>query len=123
MRPRVSTVLFVIASFLGLFFSAYSTSDFVEHLDRQVHAIHCSFIPGLAAADPSAGSGCHTALMSAYSSVFRAWVWGGLPMSLLGMATFAFLLFRGIELWANKRQDDSDDWHGPGLHPRPVIAT
>lgn len=107
MRPRISTILFILSSFLGLFFTAYSTSDFIEHLDRQVHAIHCSFVPGLIAADASASSGCHTALMSPYSSILRAWVWGGLPMSLLGMATFAFLLFRGAELWANRKQDDS----------------
>lgn len=106
MRSRISTVLFILSAFFGLFFSGYSTSDFVEHLDRQVHAIHCSFVPGLIAADASASSGCHTALMSPYSSILRSWVWGGLPLSLLGMATFAFLLFRGVELLANQKQDD-----------------
>jgi uncharacterized membrane protein len=107
MRPRVPHILFVVAALAGLVFSAFSTSDFVQHLDRQVHAIHCSFIPGLAAVDASGSSGCHTALMSPYSSILRTHVWGGLPLALLGVATFAFLLFRGIELLVNKRQNDT----------------
>ena len=30
----------------GLVFAGVSTYDFVQHLDRQVHSLHCSFIPG-----------------------------------------------------------------------------
>jgi hypothetical protein len=36
-----------IAAALGLVFAAYSTYDYAEQLDRRVHAVHCSFIPGL----------------------------------------------------------------------------
>jgi uncharacterized membrane protein len=89
-----------------LFFTAWSTSDFVQHLDRQVHSIHCSFIPGLAAADVSGTSGCHVALMSPYSSVFRSAVWGGIPATLAGMAVFAYLLYRGVRLVLEDQQLD-----------------
>jgi uncharacterized membrane protein/protein-disulfide isomerase len=95
---RFFAVLFVGAALLGLIFASLSTSDFVQHLDRQVHAVHCSFIPG-ASATTDAASGCHVALMSPYSSVFRSWFWGGLPVALPGIAMFAFLAFRGAELW------------------------
>jgi uncharacterized membrane protein len=95
---RVFAVLFILAALAGLVFASLSTSDFVQHLDRQVHAIHCSFVPGLAPTT-DASSGCHVALMSPWSSVFRGWVWGGIPVALPGMAVFAFLTFRGLELW------------------------
>jgi uncharacterized membrane protein len=96
---RFFAALFLLGALLGLVFASLSTSDFVQHLDRQVHSLHCSFIPG---APPStdASSGCHVALMSPWSSVLRSWFWGGLPVALPGIAVFAFLLFRGIELWA-----------------------
>ncbi len=89
----------VLAAISGLVFAGLSTADFVQHLDRQVHSIHCSFVPGLAPST-DASSGCHVALMSPWSSVFRGLIWGGLPISLPGMAVFAFLLFRAVEIWA-----------------------
>lgn len=106
MRPRIPTLLMLAASGAGLFFSGYLTSDFVQHLDRQTHDIHCSFIPGLLASDPSGSSGCHAALMSPYSSVFRSAVWGGLPIALPAMAVFAYLLYRSVEMIVNKRDRD-----------------
>lgn len=106
MRVRPPLMVFLLACAAGLFFSGYSTSDFVQHLDRQTHAIHCSFVPGLAAADASGASGCHAALMSPYSSVLRGLVWGGIPTTLAGMAVFAFLLYRGLRLVLEDRQDD-----------------
>jgi hypothetical protein len=33
--------LALLACALGLFFTGFSTFDFVQHLDRQVHGIHC----------------------------------------------------------------------------------
>lgn len=105
MSPRVPTVVTLVASAIGLFFSAWSTSDFVQHLDRQVHSIHCSFVPGLEAAE-AGSSGCQVALMSPYSSVFRHAVWGGLPVSLPGMAVFAYLAYRAIERLVNRREAD-----------------
>ncbi|MBK6689532.1 MAG: hypothetical protein IPG45_34025 [Deltaproteobacteria bacterium] len=82
--------------FLGAAFSAVSTRDFIQHLDRQMHSIHCSFIPG--AGTELGESGCRTVMMSPYSSMFRTSLWGGLPISLLSMAVFAYLAYRGADL-------------------------
>jgi len=84
------------AAFLGAAFSAVSTSDFISHLDRQVHSIHCSFIPG--AGNQIGSSGCRTVMMSPYSSLFRQSLWGGLPISLLALAVFAYLVYRALDL-------------------------
>jgi len=108
MTPRPATILFIVAAAAGLLFAAVSTYDFVQHLDRQLHGLHCSFVPGLGALDATGSSGCSVALMSPYSSVLRSQIWGGIPMSLMGMAVFAFLLFRGVELWLTRRQGDRD---------------
>jgi hypothetical protein len=89
---------------LGLVFAAESTYDFVQHLDRQVHGLHCSFIPGMGLG--TGESGCHIAMMSPYSSVSRTSVWGGLPISLPAMAVFAFLIFYSVDLLVTRRQDD-----------------
>lgn len=86
---------------VGTFFSALSTSDFVQHLDRQVHAIHCSFLPGPAA--ELAASGCRTVMMSPYGSFFRERLWGGVPISLWSLAVFAFLAYRiALMLWRRR---------------------
>lgn len=84
------------ASVLGAIFSAVSTSDFISHLDRQVHSIHCSFIPGGGA--EIGESGCRTVMMSPYSSLFRESLWGGLPISLLAVAVFAYLVMHSGRL-------------------------
>ena len=82
------------ASLLGAAFAAVSTSDFIQHLDRQVHSIHCSVIPG-ASADIGE-SGCRTVMMSPYSSLLRDLFWGGIPISLLALAVFAYLAARAL---------------------------
>ena len=82
------------SSLLGFLFAALSTSDFVNHLDRQLHAVHCSLIPGMGA--DLGESGCRTVMMSPYSSLFRETMWGGLPISLWAMAVFAYLLVRAL---------------------------
>lgn len=94
------------AALLGLIFAGVSTYDFASHLDRQVHALHCSWIPGLGAADATGTSGCHVALMSPYSSVFRSALWGGVPISLPAMGVFAFLAFWSLALLLGKRSTD-----------------
>ncbi|MFT3694953.1 MAG: vitamin K epoxide reductase family protein [Kofleriaceae bacterium] len=103
MRPFLWLV--VVGAALGLLFAGVSTSDFVQHLDRQVHSLHCSFIPGGGAHnDPS--SGCAVAMMSPYSSILRSHLWGGIPISLGAMSVFAFLLFYAIDLALTRRKDD-----------------
>src|SRR5512146_272213 len=76
------------AALLGAVFAAVSTNDFISHLDRQVHSIHCSFIPGAGA--EIGESGCRTVMLSPYSSLFRDALWGGIPISLLAVAVFAY---------------------------------
>src|SRR5580692_549044 len=71
-----AALLALIAAVLGLVFAAYSTYDYAAQLDRQVHAVHCSFIPG-APVSTDADNPCKTALFSPYSAVFRATWWGG----------------------------------------------
>jgi uncharacterized membrane protein len=83
-------------AFLGAIFSAVSTSDFISHLDRQVHSIHCSFIPGSGA--EIGESGCRTVMMSPYSSLFRDSLWGGVPISLLAVAVFSYLVMHTSRL-------------------------
>jgi uncharacterized membrane protein len=80
-----------VAAALGFIFAAYSTYDYAQQLDRQLHAVHCSFIPG-APISTDADNPCKTALFSAYSAILRATWWGGVPISLFAMGAFAFLL-------------------------------
>lgn len=94
---RVFAVGLALAAVVGLVFASVSTLDFVQHLDRQVHDLHCSFAPGLVEADEES-TGCQVTLLSPYSSVMRTSLWGGIPISLPAMAVFAFLLFRAVEV-------------------------
>jgi len=96
--PRAALVAFALFALLGVVFSAVSTYDFVAHLDRQVHAITCSIVPGMGPRDAAGTSGCHAVLMSPYSSVFRSLTWGGIPIALPALGVFAFLFFRGLDL-------------------------
>jgi len=98
MRPHPLTALLLLAALAGFSFAAVSTYDFTAHLDRQVHGIHCSFLPGLTPTETSGHSGCHVTLMSPYSSVMRSSVWGGVPIALPAMGVFAFLAFWALWL-------------------------
>ncbi|HWN70444.1 MAG TPA: vitamin K epoxide reductase family protein, partial [Haliangium sp.] len=104
-RPRPFTIVVLAGAFMGLSFASVSTYDFVMHLDRQVHDVHCSFVPVLSGTE-SGTSGCQVTLVSPYSSVLRTAVWGGVPISLPAMGVFAFLLFFALELVLSNRQDD-----------------
>jgi uncharacterized membrane protein len=95
--PRRLALLAAAAAALGFVFSAYSTYDYAEQLDRQVHAVHCSFIPGLPASSDGDNS-CKAALFSAYSALFRATFWGGVPISLFAMGAFGFFFAFGLYL-------------------------
>ncbi|MFT3923427.1 MAG: vitamin K epoxide reductase family protein [Myxococcales bacterium] len=102
----VPLIIALVGSAAGLLFASVSTYDFVAHLDRQVHGLHCSLLPGIGTPDATGTSGCHVTLMSPYSSVLRESVWGGIPISLPAMAVFAFLLFWGALLWLTNRTRD-----------------
>ena len=104
-KPHVFAILVGAGALIGLLFASVSTFDFARHLDRQVHDVYCSFVPGLAG--PEAGeSGCQVTLVSPYSSVLRTRIWGGVPVSLLAMGVFAFVLFFAAELVLTGRQRD-----------------
>jgi len=104
---RGPLVAVAAAALLGCIFAAVSTSDFMQHLDRQVHAIHCSFIPG--AGKEIGESGCKAVMMSPYSSYLRESVWGGVPVSLWALATFAFLFARAVGLvWRGGRPTNAE---------------
>ncbi|MEO6775769.1 MAG: vitamin K epoxide reductase family protein [Kofleriaceae bacterium] len=104
MRPPTWLVVVLVGAVLGLVFAGVSTYDFIEHLDRQVHSLHCSFIPGVTHTDPT--SGCQVAMMSPYSSLFRTHVWGGIPIALGAMSVFAFIAFAAADLIVTRRKDD-----------------
>lgn len=109
MRPaKPYLIALIVFAALGFIFSGVSTYDFVAHLDRQVHSITCSFIPGLGAADASGASGCHTVMMSPYSSVFRTATWGGMPISLPALGVFGYLLFLSVDLFVRREDEDPD---------------
>ena len=106
-KPGLGAVAALAAFALaGVAFSAVSTADFIAFLDRQVHSVTCSFVPGLGAADTTGTSGCHAVLMSPYSAVLRTWTWGGIPISLAALAVFAFLLFRAADLAIRRQTAD-----------------
>ncbi len=98
LRPaaRWAPAVLLVGALTGLFFAGRSTADFVAHLDRDVHAIHCGISP---TAQAEVGeSGCRTVMLSPYSSFFREDLWGGLPVSLWAIAVFAFLAYRAAHL-------------------------
>jgi uncharacterized membrane protein len=103
-RPQPWLVVVLAGAVAGAVFAAVSTYDFVQHLDRQVHNLHCSFIPGVS--HGAGESGCQVAMMSPYSSVLRTHVWGGVPIALAALSVFAFLVFYTLDLVVTRRKDD-----------------
>src|SRR5262249_15233473 len=87
-NPRSIGILALASAALGLIFAVYSTYDYIQHLDRQMHAVHCSFIPGAPVGGDA--SACKTALFSPYSAVLRGTYWGGVPISLFAVGAFSF---------------------------------
>ncbi len=88
-RQRWPAALALAAALLGLTFGSLSSLDYIQHLDRQVHDIHCSYIPGLGA-EQSADNACRVAMYSPYSSILREHFWGGIPISLFAVGAFGF---------------------------------
>ena len=87
--------LALLGSVLGLVFASYSTLDYAAHLDRRLHDIHCSFIPG--APPTSTAEACRAAMYSPYSALFKQTYWGGIPISLFALGAFSF--FVGFALY------------------------
>lgn len=106
MTLRVLIGLVAASALVGFLFAEVSSSDFASHLDRQVHGIHCSLVPGGGELDTRGTSGCHVTLMSPYSSVWRDSVWGGIPIALPAMGVFAFLVFAALAILALGKERD-----------------
>ena len=55
-----------VGGLLGLIYSGYSTADFVAHLDRQLHPVNCSLLPGITATSQldKEAEGCKVAMFS-----------------------------------------------------------
>lgn len=115
MKPaRLAPILGTVGGALGVFFAGFSTHDYALHLDRQLHGTHCSFVPGLL--DGGGGdNACTAAMYSPYSALFRRSMWGGVPISLLGLGAFAFFLVFSIALLLSPRAASRRVWQAFGL--------
>jgi len=87
-RSNGPALVALIGSLLGLVFSYSSTVDYAAHLDRRLHDVHCSFIPG--APPTSEAEACRAAMYSPYSAIMRDTLWGGIPISVFALGAFAF---------------------------------
>jgi uncharacterized membrane protein len=85
---KVPAAIALVASALGLLFSSNSSADYAAHLDRRLHNVHCSFIPGVSAT--SEAEPCRVAMYSPYSALLKDQYWGGIPISLFGLGAFGF---------------------------------
>jgi uncharacterized membrane protein len=112
-RPRAPAVLGIVAASLGLFFAAFSTHDYAQNLDRQLHTPHCSFVPGLVASDEA--KGCLAAMYSPYSSLFREKYWGGIPISLFAVGAYAFFLALAVYVLTAGNAGSKRAWQAFGL--------
>src|SRR5690349_690070 len=96
-RVRTIAIVVAAAALIGLVFAVYSTYDYALHLDRQMHSVHCSFIPGAPAS--SDDGACKAALFSPYAAIMRATYWGGIPISLFAVGAFSFYAAFGAYLF------------------------
>ena len=104
MSKKTVFLMFLLFAGLGVAFSATSVYDSIAHLDREIHSVSCSFIPG-GEQDDKGESGCYTVMMSPYSAVLQHVTWGGIPIALGSVAVFAFLVFLGFELLVTRDED------------------
>jgi uncharacterized membrane protein len=94
-RSRLPAALALAGSLFGLVFASYSTMDYAAHLDRRLHDIHCSIIPGMPVT--AEAEACRAAMYSPYSSLLKQQYWGGIPISLFALGAFTF--FAGFALY------------------------
>jgi uncharacterized membrane protein len=85
---KAPAAIALVGSALGLLFASNSTLDYASHLDRRLHDVHCSFIPGAPAT--SEAEGCRAAMYSPYSALLKEQYWGGVPISLFALGAFCF---------------------------------
>lgn len=88
-RERWPAALALVAALLGLTFGSLSSLDYIQHLDRQIHDVHCSYVPGLGA-EASPDNACRVAMYSPFAALFRDSFWGGVPIALFAVGAFGF---------------------------------
>lgn len=88
-RERWPATLALLAALLGLIFASLSSQDYIQHLDRQIHDVHCSYVPGMGAGQ-TPDNACRVAMYSPYAALFRDRYWGGVPISLFAVGCFGF---------------------------------
>jgi uncharacterized membrane protein len=119
---RVAAIVAVLGALLGLVFATYSTIDYAAHLDRQLHDVHCSVIPG--AGPKEEAEGCRAALYSPYSAIMKDQLWGGLPISLFAQGAFSF--FVGFALFlviAGNRASKAAAWFFAAVGVTPLLVS
>lgn len=87
---KAPAAIALVASGFGLLFSSISTADYAAHLDRGLHDVHCSFIPGVSGTDKA--EPCRAAMYSPFSALMKEQYWGGIPISLFGLGAFCFFV-------------------------------
>jgi uncharacterized membrane protein len=99
-KTLVFTLIAGVGALLGLVYSGFSTADFARHLDRELHPVNCTMLPGLSAASQldKEAEGCKVAMFSPYSSFWREEYWGGIPWSLFAVGLFGFAL--ALVVWS-----------------------
>lgn len=109
---------------MGLFFAAFSTHDYTQHLDRQLHGTHCSFLPGLSEIEKGENA-CKAAMYSPYSALFRDKLWGGIPISLFALGVYSVFFALSLYLLVARDSASKRSWQAYGvavLTPLPVTG-
>ncbi|RYZ04147.1 MAG: hypothetical protein EOO73_25000 [Myxococcales bacterium] len=110
---KAPAAISLAASALGLLFSSNSTSDYAAHLDRRLHNVHCSFIPGAAAT--SEAEPCRVAMYSPFSALLKDQYWGGIPISLFALGAFCFFAAFSLYLLLASERVSRRTWAFFGL--------
>lgn len=121
-RPLFPPILGMVGSVLGMFFAAFSTHDYATHLDRQLHGMNCSFLPGLSDLEKGENA-CKAAMYSPYSSLLRDKLWGGIPISLFALGVYGAFFALSLYLLVAGDKASKRSWQAYGvvvLTPLPV---
>lgn len=94
---RAAAAIAIAGSLLGIAFAAFSSLDYAAHLDRDVHDLHCSIVPGVVPGGKS--EACRAAMYSPYGALWKTALWGGVPIGLFALGAFGFFLAVAGYLW------------------------
>jgi uncharacterized membrane protein len=122
-RLRWPALIGGLGALLGVTFAAYSSVDYAAHLDRRLHDVHCSLVPGLTAGADEENP-CRAAMYSAYSAFFRGSYWGGIPISLFALGAFSFFLGFSVYLFfAGPRASKKAIWFFAAAGATPFVVS